>query len=207
MNEPTFEYCSIHYLNQWLTRDSVFYEVLCDKKAAENKHLKTLKQAGAFYRVARNLPTAIEVSMDKKRYEPVLSILNEVSLSTVNKSPVSQIIDTSNKISAQYKRKSALSLSSKFLWLKFRSPILIYDSQARKALNVKEGDIETYFYEWKNQFESNREKIEEVCNKLAALSLYAINQEIGTKDYIDTISQQPWFHERVFDIYLWSKGA
>ena len=49
------------------------------------------------------------------------------------------------------------------------------------------------------------ELIRDICLKLPDLYLYSADQKIGTKEYIKDISTKSWFHERVFDIYLWSK--
>jgi hypothetical protein len=46
------------------------------------------------------------------------------------------------KISDQYKGHGGLSLTPKFLWLKMKSPIIIFNSRAREALHAAPGDIE-----------------------------------------------------------------
>jgi hypothetical protein len=73
-------------------------------------------------------------------------------------------------------------------------------------LGTENGDLESYYEKWHVEFKKNQGKIENVCTKLQNMSKYAVNQEIGTKAYIENISSKSWFHERVFDIYLWNKG-
>ena len=99
-----------------------------------------------------------------------------------------------------------MSLTTKFLWLKIRQPILIYDSRARDALRTSNGDLVGYYKKWQESFEKHKNHIEEACSCLPELHLYAVNQEVGTKKYIQKLSSESWFQERVFDIYLWSKG-
>jgi hypothetical protein len=60
MPTRTLDHCALHYLNQWAERDRHYYDALAS--ADEAVQLKGLKKAGAFYRVARNLPTSYEKS-------------------------------------------------------------------------------------------------------------------------------------------------
>lgn len=66
----TSEYCSLHYLNQWLSYDRHYCDAL--SKDDEIKKLSALKSAGGFYRVARNLPSEFDERRGLKRYQPVL---------------------------------------------------------------------------------------------------------------------------------------
>lgn len=204
MATQTFEYCSLHYLNQWLSNDRKYCQVLSneDKK---NK-LEVLKEAGSFYRVARNLPSKFDEKKGLNRYAPVLDILNEIEECQFQDNPAQEIININKEISKRYGKKSVLSLTTKFLWLKIKQPILIYDSQARKALGTKDGDLVNYYKKWHGEFRTNQHDIKKACSKLPDLHLYAFDQKFGTKGYIKDVSSQPWFHERVFDIYLWGKG-
>ena len=54
---------------------------------------------------------------------------------------------------------------------------------------------------------NTKKYIEEACTHLPDLHLYAVDQMVGTKQYIEELSLEPWFHERVFDIYLWHMGS
>ena len=123
----TFEYCSLHYLNQWLTYDMWYCQVL-SKDNKKNK-LTALKNAGSFYRVARNLPSEFDAKKGMARYEPVLDILDKIDRNQFQDDPVNEILNVEKEISKQYGNRSVLSLTTKFLWLKVKQPILIYDSQ------------------------------------------------------------------------------
>ncbi|MFT6207079.1 MAG: hypothetical protein ACJA0T_000983 [Colwellia sp.] len=200
----TFEYCSLHYLNQWLTYDRNY----CLALAGTNREAKlsALKSAGGFYRVARNVPTAFDVGIGMKRFQPVLEILDNLSIDQFEKDPVKKILDIESQISSKYGNRGVLSLTTKFLWLKLKSPILIYDAQARIAVNSTDGDLAGYYKNWAAEFENHEVEIQSVCSKLSNLNLYVTDQSIATKEYVNKISSNKWFHERVFDIYLWSKG-
>lgn len=201
MGIQTFEYCSLQYLNQWLTYDSKFCDALSGSKREDK--LAALKNAGNFYRVARNLPRKFD---DKTRYSPILDIIDKVYPNDFQENTVAKILEIANKISEKYGDKQVLSLTTKFLWLKLQSPIIIYDSQARIALDTKDGGLDTYYKQWRNDFQQNETQIKQACEKLSDLHLYTADQKVATKQYIKDISSKQWFHERVFDIYLWNKG-
>ena len=118
-------------------------------------------------------------------------------------------MEIERQLSEKYGKRNILSATTKFLWIKFRKPIIIYDSRARKALSLNTLDNDYYNYndyyeKWKNEFEINKESIVEVCSKLTDVAMYATKPD---KNYIEKISKEEWFYERVFDIYLWNKGG
>lgn len=200
----TFEYCSLHYLNQWLNFDRNFCKAFVSRDKTER--LETLKKAGSLYRVARNLPRKYDLEKGYKRYGPVLDILDSVDKGAFVESPVKRISEIARKISKKYGDRNVLSLTTKFLWFKFKSPIKIYDSQAKTALGATNGDLSDFYQKWNSEFDMHRGQIESACSKLPDLHLFAVDQKIGTREYIQEVSVQQWFHERVFDIFLWSKG-
>ncbi|MDP2805540.1 MAG: hypothetical protein Q8O24_06315, partial [Gallionellaceae bacterium] len=67
--------------------------------------------------------------------------------------------------------------------------------------------LDAYCKKWHEEFALHQNEIVDACAQLPDLHKYAANQEIGTKKYIEEISRQPWFHERVLDTYLWSLGS
>lgn len=204
MTTITFEYCSLHYLNQWLTYDMGYCQALATGN--KNEKLTTFKKAGGFYRVARNLPSEYDEKKGLARYEPVFDIIDPLTPNQFENNPVKQISEIERRISEKYGNISVLSLTTKFLWIKIKQPILIYDSQARNAVDTENGDLHAYYEKWREKFKANQREIVEACSKLPDMHKYAVNQEVGTKEYILEISAKTWFHERVFDIYLWHKG-
>ena len=202
----TFEYCSLYYLNQWLKYDRGYCDALSGND--NDRKVSALKKAAGFYRVARNLRTE---DKEASRYQPVLDILDSIDPKKFkgdqNKNIVDEIKNVESRISKIYGGRNVLSLTTKFLWLKVKSPIVIYDSQAREAVGAKNNDLDDYYEKWKDQFDNYEKKIESACSKLPDMHLYAVNHEAGTKKYIIEHSSEPWFSERVFDIYLWHKGT
>jgi len=204
MSIQTFEYCSLQYLNLWLSYDRFYYQALSSPSQDEQK-LSALKGAAAFYKVARNLPKKYDVQKGLKRYQPVLKIIDSVDQKQFQ-NPVEKINEISQKISHEYGNRNVLSLTTKFLWLKVKHPILIYDSQARTALGAKNGDLADFYQKWQQEFKNHQEQIKVACAKLEKLSLYTVEPETATEKDIQNISSELWFHERVFDNYLWNKG-
>jgi len=86
-----------------------------------------------------------------------------------------------------------------------KSPIVIYDSRAMKALNTRKDDIPAYYSKWRKQFNSSNDEIGAACASLPKVYEYSA-PDAPTPQYVKEIASQPWFKERVFDVYLWSSG-
>ena len=72
-----FNYCALHYLNLWLSKDRNFCEALEGHNEAVK--LRALTEAAAFYRVARNLPMVYDVGKGIPRYKPVLEAIDALA--------------------------------------------------------------------------------------------------------------------------------
>ncbi|MEO2026701.1 MAG: hypothetical protein ABGZ23_12565 [Fuerstiella sp.] len=97
-------------------------------------------------------------------------------------------------------------MTTKVLWLALKRPIIIYDSQARMALGTRAGDLEGFYTEWRKAFQTHAARIARVCKKLEKMGAYSVDAKRATPKFIHKVASTRWFHERVFDIYLWSKG-
>lgn len=201
---PSFEYFSLRYLDMWLSHDRSCHESL--QSGTRDEKLASLKDAAVHYKVARNLPKECDKDRGLSRYEPVLEVIDEVTASHFSEDTVRLINTIQKRISINYKNRSVLSLTTKFLWLKIRDPIIIYDSQARKALKTKNGDLLGFYDAWRKEYEVHSQTITTACTNLSRVSKYSCNQKIATVEYVKFISSQTWFQERVFDLYLWKLG-
>lgn len=200
----SFEHCSLGYLNQWITYDMKYCAAF--ETGSKKQQLEQLNKAGGFYRVARNAPTKFDLLKKLQRYEPIIDLFDSLS-SEKHKDPIALVNNVSEHISKSYGGTGTLSLTSKFLWIKFKSPIVIYDSQAKKALNFKDNDYKSYFDCWTQEFHNNKDKIQSALKSLHRMHNYTVNTMIGTRQYIQRLTQEKWFHERVFDYYLWMIGS
>jgi len=200
-----FKYCALHYLNQWISRDLTFCNALAGRDT--EKKLKTLADAAAFYKIARNLPKKYEEAEGSQRYGPVLKIIESLNPANFQgEGLLPSIKKVRDEISGQYGGRDVLSLTTKFLWLKMKSPIIIYDSQARAALRAAPGEIDEYYSLWHEKFSGHEQQIRDACASLQDVHEYTENPAIATRQYIAETAVQPWFRERVFDAYLWHLG-
>jgi len=205
MPKAEFNYYALHYLNLWVSKDRRWCEALAGTDDSEK--LAALARAAAFYRIARNLPTDYDVGKGLQRYEPVLKIIDALNPTDFqDERLVPSIKKVRKKISAKYGHRDVLSLTTKFLWLKMKSPIIIYDSRARRALRAAAGDIQEYYWRWQREFTRREQEVRQACTSLQKVHEYTENPEIATRQYIAKTAAQPWFRERVFDVYLWHLG-
>ena len=128
----TFEYCSLQYLNQWITRDSTYCIVL--SRGTEDEKLSMLHDAAVFYRISRNLPRSADVGKGLPRYKPLIDVLDSIKLAAFEADPIQGIREAESAISDMYDGRGVLSLTTKVLWLKLKSPIIIYDRQPMTSI-------------------------------------------------------------------------
>lgn len=140
-----------------------------------------------------------------QRYEPVLEILNDLAPVTFD-----NVIDVVNymrqHISSKYGQRSVLSLTTKFLWLKVKSPVRIYDRQARIALGTSEGDYLAFNTAFTTRYSECQEEIEKACRNLINVISYTVRPNLQQESLVNLVSST-WFRERVLDIYLWNEGS
>lgn len=200
----SWEYFSLHYLNMWLRHDRLCHESMNNGNRSEK--LISIKKAAAYYKVSRNLPKEYDEDAGFERYEPIVKILDGIKASSFSDNPVKSIKKVESKISTAYGGRGVLSITTKLLWLKVRDPILIYDSQARKALNTVEGKLSEFYSAWENEYSKHSKAIDAACAKLNEVAKYSCDQTIANSVYVKNISAELWFKKRVFDMYLWHKG-
>ena len=203
--QVSFDFSALHYLNQWLTSDCRLCTMLSE--GDERAKLKALSKAAAAYRVARNVPKKYDVCCGMPRFKPVLDIIDPLTQADFTGDRVAAITSIRDRISARYGNRDVSSLTTKFLWLKLKSPIIIYDSQARNALGTKPGDLSDFYSAWESRFASNTHNIDAACRSLVNAKQYAIDTKLATEAYIGDIASQKWFKERVFDVHLWHVGG
>ncbi|HMV99671.1 MAG TPA: hypothetical protein PKE58_05980 [Acidobacteriota bacterium] len=198
-----FNYCAFTYLNQWMLKERHFCEAMASANSLDR--LDAISKGAAFFRISRNFHT--EFDKDAGRFQPVLDILDGEQPSAYTKgNVVNLVMKVRDQISKRYGHREMLSATTKLLWLKIKSPVIIYDSQARKALKVSEGNIKDFYYRWEKSFEELKPEIEAACAGLSAVHHYCADSNMATSEYIEELASQEWFKERVFDLYLWNKG-
>jgi hypothetical protein len=155
---------------------------------------KKLDIATSFYQKTKNL----------RRYEPVLDALED--LGPVTSDNITNVLANAHqRISSEYGQRNVLSLTSKFLWLKFKNPIRIYDRKARIALSTEEGDYSSFYHAFSKRYAECQEQIEQACANLVNVVSYSVQPRMNRWE-LESLVMSPWFRERVLDIYLWNQG-
>lgn len=212
----SFEYCSLKYLDWWLSTDERIYKDL-RKANIETKRL-AIVSAAKEYKVVRNLQIKYEKKaiLNKKRLEPVLRIIEKPEYSKITKENVVDIIDAVNHELTTFYSMNLLSFTTKLLWFKNRNCVNIYDSMARKTLTDNEldpgkNDILTFMNSWQKLYRDKLSEITEVCKSLKNVRKYSENYYLvkeghcsdnDFKNMVESLGKKTWFKKRVFDFYL-----
>jgi hypothetical protein len=188
----------------WLLHDCDCCHAL--KFGTREEKLAALRTAIGQYGIARNLPLSGDEKKGLPRLKPLLDVIETVKHSDFRPDPVPAIRQVSAAISKRYGGRGKLSMTTKVLWLALKRPIIIYDSQARLALGTRAGDLEGFYAEWRRAFQTHAARIAKACEKLGKMGVYSVEDRRATPKYIHKVATTRWFHERVFDFYLWNKG-
>ncbi|KXI24631.1 hypothetical protein [Photobacterium sanguinicancri] len=207
--EPTFDYFSLKYLNQWLERDSIFGEQL--KSDSLELRLKGFSSACSFYGIARNLPKEFDVDKGLRRYEPAVKLLDEFDARSLEQASPKAVIDAQlsfeKELSGIYGGDRLVSLVTKILWLRYQTSVVIYDSRAKNTLGFRGDDLAHYTVKWLESYNQYADQITQSCLNLKSVVSYTVNPKLATTEYVSNISNESWFKERVFDMYLWHHGG
>ena len=198
-----FHYAAYSYLDEWMSKDREFHSVLGFEEAdkiGHDKGSKTLVDVATYYRVIRTL---------KVQSEPVRLQAAYKALSTIKKPSPQEVVGTVCDFATELKNTGyggvALSAASKFLWMRFRDPIKIYDSLTAAYLADGRGfDYKTYesFYDaWQSNYQPNEEEIRAACEELINIKKFTLAAEIEDKELAEWTGSK-WFLERVFDHYM-----
>ena len=199
MNVP-YEYCVYRYLELWERAEKPLYRAMSGVHSAAQ-----IRDALKYYKVARNFRGLKEEGVAENISKKLLEIDGyEGSYSD----KVEKLAESFKVISGQYN----LSAASKLLWLRNRSPYLIYDSRAVTALNrlgkkLKNADYSSYCEAWLGEYEKQRDEITLAAHGLVDLPRKYTAAFTLTDDALIEIVHSKWFIERVFDIYLWEIGV
>src|SRR5215470_9199346 len=204
--KSAFKYYALHYLNLWVSQDQGPCEALASNDNEEQ--LRQIAKAAVAYRIARNLPRRYDKAKGLRRYGPVLKVLESLNRTDFRgERLLPSIKKVRDRLSAKYGGHGTLSLTTKFLWLKMQSPIIIYDARVRKALGTPAGDLDAYISRWREEFIQYEQQIRDACASLERVYEFTKNPDVTTRRYIRELTARRWFRERVFDVYLWHRAA
>lgn len=200
----TVDYAALSYLNHWFGRERKICHALQgnDVKAK----LDALNEGAAVFRIARNLQRKYDVGLGLPRLGPVFEAIDTLTSDDFEADTVQSVLGIRDQLSAVYGNRDVLSATTKFLWLKVKSPIIIYDSQAKTAIGTPSGDLAAFYDSWLTKFSDHEAEIGDACSRLSSVLSYSIDPTLATKEYVERLAQASWFRQRVFDIYLWHVG-
>lgn len=191
-----------YYAKAWTLRERTFVEGLASTDPATR--LKVICNAGGYFRISRSLRTAFDVGIGLPRLKPVLDALDQVHPDSVSDATLHEVVsDLRRSIGKPYGNRDLLSAATKFLWLRHRDVVVIHDSQARLALGAPSGDYATYLNRWYTDYTLVSPQVTAACERLQDASDLEKRISFEVKRH----GTAEWFKRRVFDIYLWRKGA
>jgi len=196
---PTYEFCSIRYLWAWQRTQSKLHEEL----SQPNPDGDSIKAALVSYKVHRNFG-----KLDEGKCDKISELLTSHSRYLTLNNVASKVEELADAFYIEFGSNN-LSAASKLLWLRKRSPVVIFDSRARKALLDLEYDFDPSDYSgylecWREEFADREAEI-----RHAAARLPEINEFTGWQHSIKELKElvtSDWFVKQIFDTYLWETG-
>lgn len=198
MTKPPYEFCAHKFLDLW-REEAPLHEAMQGTPSADQvwRALKHFKVARTF----KGLST--DGCKQISRYLVEVSNARDGSPS-----------DTVTKLADRFKKRFDqfnLSAASKLLWLRKRSPYLIYDKRAVTALrrlgNKKLDSYASYCDAWQREYRERSSAISAAASGLIELPRAYTAVFSMTDSELSELVHESWFCERVFDIYLWENGG
>jgi hypothetical protein len=195
-----YEYCAYRFLEMWERDEKPLHRAMLGTPSAGQ-----IRDALKHYRVAR---TFKGLSEDSRIAEKISENLLEVSDGCKG--------NHSDKVTSLAKRfketfgQFNLSAASKLLWLRNRSPYLIYDARTVNALRCLGNRFDNYISyceAWEREYKKRSSEISLAAHGIVNLPRKYTAAFSLTDDQLTGLVQSKWFIERVFDIYLWEIGS
>lgn len=201
-----FKFAALGYLNNWFQYDKRFVNGL--RSVDTSVKLKSLRGAANAYHVARNFKTRADED-DKNRLYHALAALEEVGGSAVTDKDVdAKVCKLASELERLYGERT-ISAASKFLWFRYQSPVVMYDSQARQCLKqlcgIDGSEYGKYRTTWREQFASREDLVQQACAELVEVKSFSLARDVAD-EALQSLVSEAWFQERVFDWFLWGNG-
>lgn len=202
MSLPNFRYAAHLYINDWLAWDKRFHDCLCPEADVVNDlaaGAKTMVEVATYYSVARTLPR-IE---DQEEYRLGTAYKELRAIEYIPDGEVANTVCTyAEKLKCVYGH-TALSAASKFLWMRFRDPIIIYDSitlqwlHSNKEFDKKKCEYAPFLDAWLAAYAKVEGGIREACCDLRGIKRFILREV--SDDELFACTSSSWFMKRVFD--------
>lgn len=193
---PPYEFFAMKYLNQWLQREIEFYEDISGNYPSTESISKSLH----FFKVARSFRGLSDVGAKEYVIDALLDNSKRLTINNYTQKVMALAECFSDRFGT-----TNISAASKLMWLRKRSPIIIYDSLARKALEneglAPRAKYPEYCEFWLDKFLSAEKSIIVSCNRLLEVKDFCSLWDVNKMESREIVQSQ-WFHERVFDMSL-----
>jgi hypothetical protein len=202
-----FHYAVHTYVDNW---------VVCDREARkvlgfESKSMPTdeeaceqLMKVANIYSIARNFR---KEEVGCARLSPVWTALKEIRQPSCDKEAMSCVDKLVETLKPTYGHELT-SAASKFLWMRFAHPIIIYDSLTWNWMCdhggcSRTGNYGNFYDAWRKNFEENQKEIGTACEELlnANVTRFLCPREDEEKEFEQAVKSR-WFAERVFDFAI-----
>jgi hypothetical protein len=200
--QNNFYYAAYSYLDEWMSQDSQFHKALAfesiDKPSLQDG-ARELVRFATYYGVIRTLKDNGEQPRLRGAYEALQATELPTPATRVN-----QVLALTENLQACYGSRP-LSAATKFLWIRFRSPIIICDSLASEWLWKKCGyrydGYESYCEIWAAKYAEYENKIREACAALTDVKKFTLARNMPDEQ-LSELTSSAWFAARVFDHFL-----
>lgn len=209
LDKKLVELAVIRYINQWLNYDCRFHAYVSDSTIPMHKRRGVFLQCLNFYSISRNVQPQLKELMNYRdagcgagynpeKHKKILMIL-DYFVPTNNW--VKDVETLQKELYTKLEnRVRLLSLTSKILWQKSRGSNLVFDNDARRALNTRENDIKEFYGAWTSLYNSEYNLIVKVVEDVLD------RPETPVLFHNIPKYKQDWFYRRVLDIYLVTEG-
>jgi len=197
-----FNVYALEYLRDWKQNDSVYCKAFQSENPLERKNI--LSPAMAHYDIQRNFPVKYENGRD--RYEIVHKILENTSREDFEKACIPSLYKLINEFENAYKQHN-MSAATKLTWLKYKKPIIIYDSRVRKFLGTNDKDLSNYYRVWKEEYKYYFKDIQNGIENMYDFLIDSGNLSDDQMQETNSVIFEDWFAERVFDKMGWTEGT
>lgn len=198
--KPTFEFCAYRYLVQWLRDEQYLHQTLSSKPTPDD-----IRDALRYFQVARTFRNLAKIQISQLVLELFDNAEKQQSLT-----PTQKVVALASEFRNSFGSYN-ISAASKLFWLKHRTPYIIYDSRAARSLRAmgctfENGNYTQYSDCWREQFYKREKSLSFAASRLNEIRPFLPNWH-DPEEYLKSIPGEPWFLERVFDIYLWENGG
>lgn len=201
--DDNFKFFALAYLNDWWQYDRNFVLGL-SPSGNRNVRASRLADAATYYNIIRRFP---EGSMAEvlDLVDATFGMMGPLTIHNVDL-VVTALAELFNQV---FKRGVEISSASKFLWIRQQTPVVILDRRAKDCLVLLgaklDGKYASYRAEWIKQFDEREQDIQNACAELVRVKDFSPSDE--TDEHLSAVINSRWFHERVFDKFLWWNGV